>query len=69
MLLRNPAVPLSQKPSKSPSPAVSVRDRITVIILGIIKIEGTGKGVAWATRLGMSALIIAALKMLLPLFH
>jgi hypothetical protein len=69
MLLRNPAVPIPQKLSKSPSPAVSVRDRITVIILGIIKIEGTGKGVAWATRLGMTALIIAALKMLLPLFH
>ncbi|UAL10156.1 hypothetical protein [Caulobacter segnis] len=48
---------------------MSVRDRITVIILGIIKIEGTGKGVAWATRLGMTALIIAALKMLLPLVH
>lgn len=56
--------------SKRPAaPLPSIRDRVTVSILGIIKIEGTGKGVALATGLGLAGLFLAAAKMLLPLFH
>ncbi|WP_143093612.1 hypothetical protein [Caulobacter sp. UNC279MFTsu5.1] len=56
-------------PKTPPPPPTAARDRVTVSILGVIKIEGTGKGVALAARLGMAGLFLVAVKVVLPLLH